>query len=290
MELALVLAFITFIGWGTGDLFTIYSVRKIGTKITIIWIYLFSFLLALVALPFFPHNVAAITFPLLCFNIILGLFFVFGNVLVAEAFRISSAPLIGVIIPSFPAAVLVLNAILYHDTITPLQMLCILVILFGVSLCCVNFTLVKKSKKIFDRGTTLALIAITFFTIFFTFSRILIHTYGWFLPTFIATACFPILFFLFFKGKEKFTVPKNTKILFSLFMVALLIRSGDFAFNYGITLPNASGIVTPIANAAPVLFVVTSFLFYRDKLSKQQVFGILVTLIGLILLTFFGTK
>src|SRR6266404_1327635 len=114
MNLALLLAFITFLGWGTGDLFTIFAVRKIGTKPTVLWIFIFSFLLSLAALPFFPHNFAAVTIPLLCLNIFLGILFVTGNILVTEAFRIASAPLIGVIIPSFPAVVLVLSSLIYH--------------------------------------------------------------------------------------------------------------------------------------------------------------------------------
>jgi drug/metabolite transporter (DMT)-like permease len=208
--------------------------------------------------------------------------------MVTEAFRISSAPLIGVIIPSFPAVVLVLSSLIYHDRITPIQELCIIIILIGVILCCVNFEVLKKSKKIFDKGTLLALIAITFFSIFFTFSRALIYRYGWFLPTFFATACFPISFLIMKKGKEKFTLSKNPQVIFALFMIALLIGAGDFAFNYGISLPGATGIVTPIANSAPVLFVITSYLIFKDKLTKQKIFGILVTLIGIIFLTIAG--
>src|SRR5579864_7790519 len=98
MHLALLLALITFLGWGTGDLFTIVAVRKIGANLTVFWVFFFSFLLSLLALPFAPHNFAAITLPLLFLNILLGILFISGNVLVTEAFRISSAPLIGVII------------------------------------------------------------------------------------------------------------------------------------------------------------------------------------------------
>ena len=288
MHLTFLLAFITFIGWGTGDLFTIFAVRKIGTKLTVIWIFIFSFLLSLIALPFSPHNFAAVTFPLLCLNIFLGVLFVTGNIMVTEAFRISSAPLIGVIIPSFPAAVLVLSSLLYHDKITPVQILCIIIVLIGVTLCCINFELLKRSRKIFDRGTLLALVAITFFSIFFILSRILINSYDWFLPTFFATACFPIAFFIFVQGKEKFILPKNQQVIFAMFMVALLIGAGDFAFNYGLSLPNASGIVTPIANSAPILFVVSSYLIFKDKLTKQQIAGIGITLCGLVLLALFG--
>lgn len=288
MHLALLLAFITFFGWGTGDLFTIVVVRKIGANLTTFWIFVFSFLLALIVMPFVPHNFQAITFPLLLLNIFLGILFITGNILVTEAFRISSAPLIGVIIPSFPAVVLILSTIIFHDKITLLQIICTVIILFGVGLCSFNFKNYKKTKKIIDKGTAYALCGMVFFSIFFTFSRILIESYNWFLPTFIATACFPIILLSLKYKKEKFTIPRSPRVLFSSFMVALLIRSGDFAFNYGLSLHNASSLVAPIANSAPVLFVISSVIIFKDKVTRHQIIGIIITLLGIILLTLLG--
>lgn len=287
MELALILAVITFLGWGTGDLFTIVASRKIGANFTTFWVFSFSFLLSLLVLPFAPHNFGAITFPLLVLNIFLGILYVYGNVLISQAFRISSAPLVGIIIQSFPAVVLILSAIIFRDRITPIQALFIIVIFSGVVCCSVNFSELKGAKKLIDKGTKLALIAMVCLAIFFTFSRILINNYGWFLPTFIANACFPIIFFSIKQQKEKFQIPKM-KILFATFMIGLLIKAGDFALNYGLSLPNQSTLVAPIAGAAPILFVISSHFIFKDKLTKQQVIGIIISLVGIVLLTSLG--
>jgi len=225
---------------------------------------------------------------LLLLNILLGVLFITGNVCVTEAFRVSSAQLIGVIIPSFPAFVLLLAAVFFHDKITLPQTCIIIVILFGITLLSINFKKLKNSGKLFDKGVAFALTGTFFFSLFFTFSRILIDAYGWFLPTFIAIACFPFTLVLFKKQKEKFIIPKEPGVLFAMFMVAFLIRCGDFAFNYGLSLPNANGIVAPIANAAPALFVTASSFIFKDKLTKQEILGIIVTLFGIVLLTTFG--
>lgn len=288
MHLAYLLAFITFLGWGTADLFTVVVVRKIGANLTTFIVFFFSFILSLFVFPFVPHDFALITFPLLCLNIFLGILFVSGNILVSEAFRISSAPIIGVIVPSTPALALILSAIFFHDKITLFQTLSIIIVLIGISLCGIDLKELKKSKKIFDKGALIAFLAICMFAIFFTFSRILIQAYGWYLPTFIATACFPIILIVMKKQHEKFVIPKGKNILLASFMVGLLARSGDFAFNYGLSLPNASGIVATIANAAPILFVISSYLIFKDKITKQQIVGIVITLMGIILLTFMG--
>src|SRR3989344_4063006 len=246
MNLAIFLALITFIGWGTGDLFTIVSTRKIGASLTTFWVFFFSFILSLLFLPFVPHNFSAITLPLLVLNIFLGILYVSGNVLISEAFRLSSAPLVGVIIQAFPAVVLLLSALIFKDIITPIQMFFIVIIFLGVFLCSVDIKKLLNSEKILDRGTVLALLAMVFLSIYFTFSRILINSYAWFLPSFIATACFPLIYLYMKKNKEKLVVPRELKILLAVFMAGLLIRSGGFALNYGLSLPHASTLVAPI--------------------------------------------
>lgn len=287
MNLALVLGLVTFIGWGIGDLFTIAATRRIGANLTTFWIFFCSFVLALLFMPFAPHDLTLITWPLLILNIFLGVLLISGNVLISEAFRTSSAPLVGIIIQAFPAVVLVLSAFIYGDIITQSQAIYIGIIFAGVTLCSVDFKRLLSSEKIFDKGTVLALVAMVFLSIFFTFSRILINAYGWFLPSLIATACFPIIYLFVRVRKEKLAVPKLPMVIMAVFMAGLLIRAADFSLNWGLSIPGASSTVAPIAGAAPILFVVMSYLVFKDKLTKQQIIGIGVTLLGIVLLTAF---
>lgn len=193
------------------------------------------------------------------------------------------------IIQAFPAVVLLLSALIFKDIITPIQMFFIVIIFLGVFLCSVDIKKLLNSEKILDRGTVLALLAMVFLSIYFTFSRILINSYAWFLPSFIATACFPLIYLYMKKNKEKLVVPRELKILLAVFMAGLLIRSGDFALNYGLSLPNASSLVAPIAGASPILFVTLSSLIFKDKLTRQQIAGVLTALTGIILLTGLNT-
>jgi uncharacterized membrane protein len=50
----------------------------------------------------------------------------------------------------------------------------------------------------------------------------------------------------------------------------------------------AAAIVAPIAGAYPTLFVFLSRFVFKDRLTKQQGFGIVVTLVGIVLLAFFS--
>lgn len=288
MNLPLILAFTVFIGWGTGDIFTTFATRKIGATLTTFWIFFFSFILTLIALPFAPHNFGLITFPLLLLNTFLGILYISSNVLISEALRISSAPLVGVIIQSFPAVVLILSALIFKDKVTPIQIIFISIIFIGVFLASVDLKKLFKAKNIIDKGVGTALISMVFASLYFTLLRIPMNAYGWFLPNFIGTACFPIILLFMRNRNEKFIIPKSRAILISVFLVGLLIRTGDFALNYGLLIPNASSLVAPIASASPILFVTLSFLIFKDKVTKQQISGIITTLIGIVLLATFG--
>lgn len=285
MNLPLLLAFITFIGWGTGDLFTIVSTKKIGANLTVFWVFAIRILLSLLIVSFVPHDIRGITVPLFLFNIFIGVLYVLGNVLVSEAFRVSSAPLVGIIVQAFPALVLVFSVLIFKDPISIRQILFVAIIFLGVGLCSVDLRKLRESKQLFDRGTAIALLSALFLSIYFTFLRIPIQQYGWFIPNVIATACFPIIYLFIRKTKEKFVAPREKKVLFAVLMVGLLIGAGDFALNYGLSIPGGSRIIAPIAGASPILFVVMSYFIFKDKLTKQQVIGIITALAGIVLLT-----
>jgi drug/metabolite transporter (DMT)-like permease len=149
VNLALILGLITFIGWGTGDLFTILSSRKIGANLTTFWAFFFSFILSLAFIPFAPHDISLITWPLLLLNLFLGILYVSGNVLISEAFRLSSAPLVGIIIQAFPAVVLILSVLAYGDVISATQAVYVGIIFLGVGLCSVDVKKLLSSEKLF---------------------------------------------------------------------------------------------------------------------------------------------
>jgi len=45
-------------------------------------------------------------------------------------------------------------------------------------------------------------------------------------------------------------------------------------------------VVAPIAGANPTLFVLLAFFVFKDRLTKQQILGIVLTLLGIVWLSF----
>ena len=75
--------------------------------------------------------------------------------------------------------------------------------------------------------------------------------------------------------------------MFAAFASVTLIRTADIALNVGIS-QGLSAVVTPLAGAAPTLFIVLSSLLYKDPIAKQQKLGIGICLLGIVLLSFFS--
>ncbi len=288
--MAIVLALITYIGWGSGDIFGVYSTRKIGAYLTSCYVFIFGFIIASLYIPFAINDLSKITLGLFLLNVLFGTSILFGNFLLNEAFKRSNASVVGVVVQSFPAIVLVLSALIFKDKITSHQIIWIALIFLGMILCIVNFSDFRKGKTIIDSGIKFALIGAAIFSIYFTYLRIFIHAYGWFWPNYISIASFPLSLILvkwLFHIKERFVLPKNKSILGATFLSALLLRGGDIALNSGISNGFAS-IVAPIAGASPTLFVTLSWLIFKDKINQQQKIGIGTCLLGIVLLSFFS--
>lgn len=288
--MGLLLALITYIGWGSGDIFGVFATRKIGAYKTTFFVFLFGFLAASFYLPFSLSDIHKITLGFLLLNIVFGTSVLTGNYLLNEAFRRSSASVVGILVQSFPAVVLVLSAIFFKDTITTKQIFWVILIFLGMFLCTINFSDFKKGKLIADQGIKYALIGSVIFSIYFTFLRVFINTYGWFWANYISIASFPLALILvktLFHIKEPIVLPKQRIVLVATLISAVFLRGGDIALNLGIS-SGFTSIVTPIAAASPTLFIALASIIFKDPVSKQQKIGIGVSLLGIVLLSFFS--
>jgi len=70
-------------------------------------------------------------------------------------------------------------------------------------------------------------------------------------------------------------------------IAVILLGSADFSFNFAIS-RGLTTIVAPIADSYPALFVLLAFLIFKDPIKKQQIFSIVTTLFGIILLSVFS--
>ena len=277
---------VPFFGWALGDIFGAFASRKIGAYATTIWVFIGSFVVLTVYAFFvgFAQLITGITLPLFLLNLLLGFFYVSGNFALNEAFTKTNPSLAGTINAAFPALVLVLSVLFFKDPISLPHILVITIIFAGVFLCTFDFGILKSKAKVVNTGLFFALYAMVSFAVVFTFLRVITDKIGWFWPIYISL--FPSLIFLGMMRIKKIPLvsPLKTKTLLPILGSTISLRIGDIIFNLGLH-SGLAKIVAPIAGAYPVLFVILAFFVFKDPIKKQQMIGIVVTLLGIVLLS-----
>lgn len=278
--LAIFFALISFLGWGIGDIFGTVATRKIGAYSTSFWSMVVGVVAFSIFIPYVSHNLNNFTFHILFLNIVLGIIFIIGLISFNEALRMSNPSLVGTISASFAALTVILSVIFLKESLSFLQIISIVAIFSGLL-----FSL-KPQKKFslkVKKGVFLALLTMITWGVYYTFIKIPVNQIGWFWPQYITLSLFPLLFFFMKARKYKLSKMYDKKIFLPLLANGVLVAIGEFSFNFGIS-RGLSSIVAPISGAYPVLFVILAFFLFKDKISKQQVFGIMVTLLGIVML------
>ncbi len=98
---------------------------------------------------------------------------------------------------------------------------------------------------------------------------------------------FPLLGVYILIRKIKFKLSSYKVALFPLIANAVLLSSASFSYNFGID-RGLTSVVAPVAASYPTLFVVLAFLVFKDPITRQQILGIVTTLIGIVLLSIFS--
>lgn len=283
--LAIIFALVAYFAWSSGDIFGTIATRKLGAYSTTFWTLLLGLIIFSFYIPFSLNEIQGLTIGIFFLSIILGLILATSFLTFNEALRIAHPSLVGTIAASFSALVVVLSIIFLKETITNYQVLSILVIFAGVIISSLDFKELQKRKFTFNKGVLLAIATMIGWGIYFTFIKIPVRQIGWFWPEYISFALFPLIYLVMRIRKIELKKPTYAKALLPLIMAAVILRIGDFSFNFAIS-KGLTAIVAPIAGSYPTLFVVLAFLVFKDPIKKQQIFGIILTVTGIVLLSF----
>lgn len=285
--LAILFALITFFGWGVGDIFGAVATRKVGAYATAFWFDVIALMLFGFYVPFALPELRNLTPSLLVLTTFLGIIGIAGLISFYEGLRIGNASLVGTISASFGAVVVLLSIVFLGEKISVPQGVSIAIIFVGLLLSSLDLAAVKKGR-LFDKSIYLALLAMACWAIYFTFLKIPVQKIGWFWPTAISIASGLIALSTYMKARRiKLVFPKNASSLTPLVANAVLLSIADLSYNVGI-MKGLVSVVAPISGSYPALFVVLAFLIFKDPLRMQEVVGIVTTLIGIVLLSFFS--
>ncbi len=280
---AIVFALLSYFGWGVGDIFGTVAARRIPALSLTFWVALSGFIIASFYTQFVTADLQKLTLPIFILTLALGLLFIVGELAFNQALRVSNASIAETIGSSFPALVVVLSLVFLGERVSSIQLIAIGTIFVGIVLTTLNIAQIQRNMFKRDAGIRYALLCMVAWGVYFTFIKIPIKEIGWFWPTYIGFALFPLIaFYVKLRGFkiEQLTQKSLVPMLFSV----VLLRGGDFSFNYAIG-QGLTSVVAPIAGSYATLFVVLSFLIFKDPIKRHQILGIVVTLVGIVMLT-----
>ena len=81
--------------------------------------------------------------------------------------------------------------------------------------------------------------------------------------------------------------PIKHKAVLPLLLNTILLGGGAFSLNIAIE-KGLTAVVVPIAGAYPVLFALLAFFVFKDRITRQQIVGIIITLIGIVSLSIYS--
>lgn len=283
---AIFFAFISYLGWGIGDVFGTAVTRRIGTFSTTFWSAILTLILISLYIPFASFDFTRGSLDMVPLSMALGALGMVGMLSFTEGLRVGNAPLVGTVAASFAALVVVFSVVFLGEHLTPDQAFAIVIIFLGLLFSTLDLKGIRKEGVVLDRGVLLALVAMFTWGIWFTFIKIPVQKMGWFWPTYFVWWSGLLTLLVF--GKIRKIKPKNPNFknaLLPLFSAVILLRVAEFSYNIAIS-KGLVAVVAPVAGSYPTLFALLAYFVFRDPITRQQILGILITLLGIVLLSF----
>lgn len=281
---AILFAIIAFVGWGIGDIFGGLVARKVGGYSSAVLNYIFCIILASFYIPFALPELRNLNLESVLWLIVLLPIGIIPLITLYEGMNRGNASLVGIVSGSFGALVAILSVIFLKESLNIPQIVSIIIVFIGLVLSSLNLKNFKLQQLLTDKGIPFALFSLVTWAIYFTFVKIPIRQIGWFWPAYITWWGFPLVLFYLKKRSIKSTIPRDKKHRIYMVMSSVISTIALFSFNLAAA-KGQSSIVAPIASSYPVLFALLAYFVFKDRLSKQQIVGMVITLAGIISLS-----
>lgn len=285
MFLGILGGLLAMIGWGTGDFIAASTSKEIGFYKTTFWSQLVSLILYLLALLFF-FNLKSVSIMAIGLIILTGFLSTIAFLSFYKGLEIGAPAIISPVSSSWSIVTVVLSIIFLGQKLTLLQGFAVFLVIVGGILTSFKWIDLKKVNfKNPAKGLTFALLSALCSGIFFIFLDILKQELGWFLPLVLirlAAVIFLTIYLLIFRKDS--SLPKDKKINYWLILIGGFEFFAMMSYGFGINFQNTA-LVNPIAAAFPMVTVILSRLFLKEKLEINQFIGIGAVISALIIIS-----
>lgn len=277
--LGLLLAFSTLLTWSFSDLVSKHAVRKHSTLHLLFWGQALGGT-AILILGLIIGEIQSFSLGAFLWSGFLGSLNVLGMYTFYKSIEYKGVSLSLPIVYSWSVPTIALSYFFLHELPSSIQILGILAVVVGLFLVCID----RNSKRWIDGGILFAFISMFTWALFYFLLIKPSELHGeWLMSGSIKT--FTGLLVLPFLLHEKTkTGIKSSKVFWTVGLIGLCDALGLLAISYALQI-SSPAIVTGITSTTPVLVAAAGIFFYKEKVVPSQILGIVVTVVGLILLT-----
>ncbi|MFH1199502.1 MAG: DMT family transporter [Candidatus Micrarchaeota archaeon] len=277
MELGILLALSSALGWGVADSLSFKASHENGPATALFYSIAIGAVAYGVAVLFGPP--ISLSFPLLAVISVAAVFFTVANAAFFVAMREGEASVVSPLNATFALPVLVLSAVFLGERLTPIQLVFCLCIIAGAVL--VSFKWSTLSKQLGSartvKGVKLSLLSALGYGVCYTLIK----------PAVTATSgafvflCFMLLglpFYYVFLRSRSGAEPGLCKP-WPVVAMSLAYTAAQITFGESVRLIPAS-LAASVSSAFPLIVAVIAYFFFRERLEFNQYAGILLIVAG----------
>ncbi len=269
--------------WGIGQIF----VKKGYNQISSLWNIIIATIASLLFwLPFSVINgINLLSVPFFPYFILLIISAIFYQVYY-YALEKGEISITGTVMSAYPLTTLVLSRIFLGELTSWLQKLAIVTVLLGAVVISLPNKKIKTAVKVSSwLGWAIASVLLVGSADFF--AKVIINNIGPFNYMFLLPLFYiPVIFVFAAIDKRGRKLPPLNKNNFSQFLPSIIgvsmIEIGIIFFNMGFAHGPAS-LVGPLSSSYAAITVILALIFLKEKLTKAQTLGIILTITGITL-------
>lgn len=285
---SIIFGIIAMFGFGFSNAISQIPSKEIGSLKTVFFRGIFVSILLLLIL-IFSLNQAVFSTKYILIAFVISFIGYVPLVTFYEALKRGNIGVISPIANSSVIFTIIFSTIFFHDSLSSAQLVSIILIIVGIILTSLNFKDIKDSSLFkLSSGVPYALVTCFLWGLVFFLFKIPVMVLGPILSAFLNEFGIWILSGINLRiSKISFSIPEK-KILRSIFLVAIFGVIGTIFFNLGIAKENSSlSIVAAITFASPLVATLYGKFVYKERLTFQQWFAIILILIGVVSLSYF---
>ncbi len=274
------------LGWGIYDFLGGVFSKQIGSFKSLFWSQLAG-LISILLLAFALKTTFDIPFLAIALSPLASIVYSAGYLFFFKGFEKGNVSIIAATMNLWAVFTMSFAFLFMGQRLSTTQTIGVFLILSGATLAAIDWKSINKQGFQLSLGVREAILGAFFFGVFWNISEIVSEEIGWLLSTVLTKlgiTIFLLGFSLFAKQEIGLTnIPTKTK--YAVLLMGIIEVSAVALVNYGLTIGDAI-LITPIASALSIVTIALAVIFLKDKLSKLQLIGVVIAILGIVATAF----